>query len=83
MDRVRAGKLGDPDHLLDRKVAFDRAHVVVQMRPAADLIALIRLEAVERQLVFFRPDCNCLDIQFVCSAKNANGDFGTVGDKNF
>ncbi len=83
MDRIGAGKLGNTDDLVDRQIAFDRPEVTFQMRPAADLVALVRLEAVKRQLVFLRPDRHGLDAEFVCSAENADRDFRTVCDENF
>ncbi|MNY78883.1 hypothetical protein D3C86_2192990 [compost metagenome] len=55
MDGVGAGKLGDADDFVDRQVALDRAEVPRQMRAAADLIAFVRLEAVQRQFVLFSP----------------------------
>ena len=53
------------------------------MRAASDLIALVGLEAVQRIFVFFRPDGDRLQAEFVGGAENADGDLGTVGDEDF
>ena len=82
MDRVRAGDPGDAQDLLDRQIGLDRPHVLVEMRAAADLIALVRLEAVEGQLVLLRPDRHRPEPELVGGAEHANGDFGSVGDEN-
>jgi hypothetical protein len=59
-----------------------QAEVAGKMRAAADLIALVRLEAVQRQLVFLCPYRDRFYAQLVGCAKDANGNFGTVGDKD-
>ncbi len=83
VDGVCTGKFGDANDFINRKIALDRAQIAFEMRPAADLIALVCLETVKRQLVFFRPDRHGLDAEFVCSAENADCDFRTVCDENF
>ena len=83
MDGIGAGQLGDADDFLDREIAFDRSEVAGEMRAAADLVALVRLEAVQRQLVLLRPDRHGFDAELVGGAKHADGNFGTVGDKDF
>ena len=52
------------------------------MTAAADLIGFVRLESVKGKLVFFRPDGDGFYTQFVGRAKNANGNFRPVGNKN-
>ena len=82
MNGVGARQLGDADRLGDRQVAFDRSEIALQMRAAADLVALVRLEPVQRVLVLLRPDRDRPDAQFVRRAKNADGDLGAVGDED-
>ncbi len=82
MDRIGTGKLGDADHLVDRQIALDRPQIAGKMRAAADLIALVGLEAVQRQLVFFRPYRDRFYPELVGRAKHADGNFGTVGNKD-
>ncbi|MNP80991.1 hypothetical protein D3C76_1792350 [compost metagenome] len=52
------------------------------MRAAADLIALVRLEPVQRKFVFLRPDRDRLNPELVGSAENADCDLGSVGNKD-
>jgi hypothetical protein len=75
MDGVGPRQLGDADDFLDRQVAFDRPEIARQMRAAADLVGFVGLEAMQCQLVFFGPDGNRFQPQFVGGAKNADGDF--------
>ena len=82
MDGVGARKPGDADHLLDRQIAFDRPHVPVEMRPAPDLVAFVGLEPVQRILVLLGPDRHGFEAEFVGRAKDADGDFGPVGDED-
>ena len=82
MDGIGAGELGNPDDLVDRQIAFDRPEIALEMRAAADLVGFVRLETVQRELVFLCPDRNCLDAKFVCSAKYADGNFGSIGDQD-
>ena len=82
MNRVRAGELGDADDFGDRQIALDRPHILGQMRPAPDLIALVRLEPVQRQLVLLGPDGDGLHAKLIGGAEDADGDFRAVGDKN-
>lgn len=81
MNGVGARKLGDPDHLVDRQIAFDRPEIARQMRTTADLVALIRLEAMQRQLVLFRPDRHRFDSELVGRAEHANGYFRAIGNE--
>ena len=51
MDRIGAGKFGDADYFVDRKIGFDRApKLCVGARATADLISLIGLEPMQRQI---------------------------------
>ena len=52
------------------------------MRPAADLVGFVRLEAVQRMFVLFGPDRDGLDAELVGGAEHADGDFGAVGDED-
>ncbi|SUB55807.1 Uncharacterised protein [Brucella anthropi] len=83
MNRVRSGELRNADHLLDRKIALDRSHILGEMRPPADLIGLVRFEAVQRQLVLFRPNRNGFNPELVGCPENADRNFGSVGNKYF
>ena len=75
MDGVSARQLCHPDDFLDRQIAFDRPHVFGQMRPAPNLIGLIRLETVQRQRVFLRPYRHGFHAKLVGGAENTDGDF--------
>ena len=52
------------------------------MRPAPDLVAFVRLEAVQRIFVLLGPDRDGLEAELVGGAKDADGDFGAVGDED-
>lgn len=52
------------------------------MRPASDLITLVRLEAVQRQLILLSPYRDRFKPQLIGRAEDADGDFGTVGNKD-
>ena len=54
MDGVGARALRDAQDLRDGEIRLDRPERALQMRPAADLVGLVRLEAVQRELVFLR-----------------------------
>ena len=82
MHRVGAGLARHPDDLLDREIALDRSHLLVEMRAAADLIAFVGLEAMQRVLVLLRPDRDGLQPQLVRRAKHADGDLGSIGDED-
>ncbi len=47
-----------------------------------DLVAFVGLEAMQRVFVFLGPDRHRFESQFVGRAKHADGDLGTVGDKD-
>ncbi len=79
---VGAGELGDADHLVDRQIALDRSEVAGKVRPASDLITLVRLEAVQRQLILLSPYRDRFKPQLIGRAEDADGDFGTVGNKD-
>ena len=51
------------------------------MRALADLVGLVDLEAVQRQLVLFGEDGDGADGEFIGGAQDADGDFGAVGDE--
>ena len=52
------------------------------MRAAADLVGLVGLEAVQRELVLLGEDADRLDAQLVRGAKNPDGDLRAVRDQN-
>ena len=52
------------------------------MRAAADLVGLVGLEAVQRELVLLGPDRDRLDAELVGGAEHADGDLGAVGDED-
>jgi hypothetical protein len=79
VDRVGAGLLGHADHLVDRQVALQRAELAAFT--AADLVGLVGLEAVQRELVLLGVDGDRVDAEFGCRPEHADGDFGAVGNK--
>ena len=52
------------------------------MRPAPDLVGLVGLEAVQRELVLLGLDRDGLDAELVGGAEHADGDLGAVGDED-
>ena len=81
MDGVGLGVLGDADHLFDGEVGLDRAKVLAEVLRLADLIGLVGLEAVERELVLLGIDRDRRDAEFGGRAENSDGDLGAVGDE--
>ena len=81
MNGVDLGRLGDPQDLVDRQIGFDRPHLLRQMRPLADQVGLVGLEAVQRQLVLLGIDRDGLQAELVGGAEDADGDFGAIGDE--
>ena len=69
MNRVNLGFLGDPDHLFDGQIAFERPFA------GANLIGLVRLEAVQRKLILFGKDRNRPNSKFGCRSEHTNCDF--------
>jgi hypothetical protein len=82
VDRVGAGQPCNADNFLDRQIAFYRPHVAGEMRPPPDLVAFIRLEAMQGVFVLFGPDRDRCQPQFVRGAKDADGDLGSIGDED-
>ena len=82
MDCIGARKLGDANDLVDRQVALDRPEVAGKMRAAPDLVAFVGLEAMERELVLLCPYRDRFQTQSIGRAEDADGNFGTVGDKD-
>ncbi len=76
VDRIRPGQLGHPDDLGDRQVRRDRP------QPFAHLVGLVRLEAVQAQLVLLGIDGDRLLAQLVGRAHDADGDLAAVGDQD-
>ena len=82
MDGVGARALGDAQDLGDREVGLDRSERLFEMRPAADQVGLVGLEAVEGELVFLGEDADRLQPKLVCGAKDPDGDLRAVRDEN-
>ena len=76
MDRIGLGLAGDPEHVGDREIGLDRPH------PLADLVGLVRLEAVEGELVLLGKDRDGAYAQFVRRPEHADRDLGPVRDEN-
>ena len=76
MDRVRAGQLRHPDDLGDRQVRRDRP------QPLADPVGLVRLEAVQAQLVLLGIDRDGALAHLVGRAHHPDGDLAPVCDKD-
>ncbi len=53
------------------------------MRAAADLVAFIRLEAMQGKFVFLGPYGHRFETQLIGGAEYADCDFRSVGDQNF
>jgi hypothetical protein len=79
---VGARQPGHANDLINRQIAFDRAEILGQMGAAADLVGFIGLEAVQGVFVLLGPDRDGTQIKFVGGAKDANRDFGPVGDED-
>ncbi len=76
VDGVGAGFACHPDDLGDREIGGDRAHAL------ADPVGLIRLEAVQAQLVLFRVDGDGLLAKLVGGAQHPDGNLAAVGDQD-
>ena len=74
MDGVGAGELGDPDHLVDREIAFDRPEILGEVGTAADLVGLVSLEPVQGILVLLRPDGHRFDAKLIGGTEYADRD---------
>ena len=71
-----SASLRDADDLVDREIGLERP-----LAPA-DLIGLVGLEAVQRELVLLGIDRDRLDAELGRRAEHPDRDLGTVGDKN-
>ncbi len=76
MDRIGARQLGHADDFGDREIGANRREALT------DQIGLVRLEAVQRKLVFLGIDGNRLLAHLVCRAHHADRDLATVGNQN-
>ena len=83
MHGIGAGALGDAQDFGDGEVCLDRPERPLEMRAAADLVGLVGLEAMQRELVLLREQPDGPDAKLVCSAKNPDGDLRAVRDENF
>ena len=81
MDRVDLCGNRDPDHLFDREIGLERSKMQFARSAPPDKIGLVRLEAVERELVLFGIDRHRLDSEFGRCAKHADRDLAAVGDE--
>ena len=79
VDGIGSGFLGDADHFFNGKIAFERSELLAVAAP--DLIGLVGLEAVQRQLVFFGVDRDGCDPEFGRGAKNSDRNFRPVGNE--
>jgi hypothetical protein len=76
VDRVRTAHLGDAHDLRDAEIGRHRA------QPLADLVGLVGLEPVERQLVLLGIDRNRPLAQLVGRPHDADRDFAAIGDED-
>ena len=82
MDGVGARFLRHPDDLGDRQIGGDRPqHLAVGQ--LADLIGLVRLEAVQGDLVLLGEHRDGAAAELVGGAEHADGDLRAVGDEDF
>jgi hypothetical protein len=82
MDRVGAGALGDAQDLGDREIGFDRPERPRKMGPAPDLVGLVRLETVQRQLVLLGEQSDCLQPKLIGGTEDPDSNLGSIGDKD-
>ena len=75
MDRVDLVLRGDPDHLVDVEIGLERALA------AADLVGLVGLEPVQRELVLVGVDRDRPDAELGRGPEDPDGDLGAVGDE--
>ena len=81
MNGVRTRQFRHAEDFIDGEVGLDRPQLFVQMGAPADLVGFVRLEPVQRQLVFLRPDSDRLDAEFIGCTEHPDGDFRAVGDE--
>ncbi len=81
MNGVGAGFLRHADDFGDRQVGFDRPEDLA-VGHFADLVGLVGLEAVQRQLVFLGEDRDGADAELVGGPEHPDGDLRAVGDEN-
>ena len=77
VDGIHLGSAGDAQDVVDVEVGLQRFLAL------AHQVALIGLEAVERELVFLGIDRNGFLAHLVGGAHDANGDLAAVGNENF
>ena len=77
MDRIGAAFLGDADDLEDRQIRRDRPQTFT------DLIGLVRLEAMQAQLVLFGIDRNSALAHLVARPKDTDRDLTPVRHEDF
>src|SRR5690606_33739947 len=77
IDRVGTGGLGRLDDRVDREIGPDG------MALLADLVCLVRLQAVDRIAVLVREDGNRSDTELVRRTEGSDGDLAAVGNQDF
>ena len=82
MDGVGAGCPRHPDDLGDRQIGGDRPQNLA-IGQFADLIGLVRLEAMEGDLVLLGEDRNGAAAKLIGGAHHTDGDFRAIGDEDF
>ena len=75
MDSIGTRKLCDANNLINGKIAFDRTEITIQMWTTTNLIALIRLEAVQGKFVFLSPYSHRFEPQLIGGAEYADCNF--------
>ena len=75
VDGVDLGLACHPDDVVDVEIGLDRP------APLADAVALVGLEAVQRQLILLGIDRDGGDLQLVGRPQHPDGDFAPVGDQ--
>ena len=76
MDRIGARRPGHPDDLGDRQVGLDGPE------PLADPVGLVRLEAMQAQLVLLGEDGDGPLAHLVGGAHHPDGDLAAIGDED-
>ena len=76
MNKRRPRFLRDPNDLFDGQIGLNRS------QPLTDVIAFIRLEPMQGQLVLFRIQRNGAKTQFRGGPHHADGNFAAIGDQN-
>lgn len=76
MNRIHLGPLRDIDNPRPIEISRDRAGTLTEM------IGLVSLEPVERQLVFLGKDRDSLDAELGCRAEDADRNLAAIGNED-